>query len=129
MSNIWTVLGLGLLTLVFTLVLKNVKPEYALIVQITGLLAVALISVGGLYVLKQRVEQIFNNHLIDNEIISLCFKLMGICFVSNFASNVCKDAGQTALSVKIETYSKILVVLMTLPLVESIVETIVELIG
>ncbi len=129
MSNIWTVVGIAILTVVFTLVLKGIKPEYALIVQIVGLAVIAVTSLSGIYLLKQRIEQIFNTDIINSEIITFCFKLMGICYISNFASNLCKDAGQTALAVKLETFGKILIVLMTLPLIESIVETVVELIG
>lgn len=129
MNNLSTVLCIGLVTLVFSLVLKSVKPEYALTVQIIGLVAVAIISVSGIYFIKQRFEEIFRDTSVDNDVINFCFKLMGICYISNFASNVCKDSGHTALSVKIETYGKILIVIMTLPLIESIVKTVVEMIG
>ncbi len=129
MNDIWTVLCIGFVTLIFVQVLKGIKPEFALTVQIIGVLAVAVLSLSGIYVFKQKVEQIFTAQYVDSEIINFCFKLMGICYISNFACNLCKDAGNTALAVKIETYSKILIALMTLPLVESIVESVVELIG
>ena len=129
MTDIWTVLGIGFLTLMLTLILRSVKHELALVVQIAGISLIALLLLGGISVIKSEIEAIFPLGGISTDILRICFKAMGICFITSASSSLCRDFGQTALSTNIETAGKVTVVILSLPLIKSITATALELIG
>ena len=56
-------------------------------------------------------------------------KTLGICFLTQFAVDSCKDAGESALASKVELAGKVTVVVMALPLFQSIASTAVSLVG
>ena len=129
MTDIWTIFGIGLLTSIFTLVLKSIKPELALLVELGGMATISILLMGGFLSLKSAVLSIFQTDVLNFDFLNLTFKSIGICFITSFASSICKDFGQTALSATVETAGKIIIVILSLPMVKSITQTALELIG
>ena len=66
---------------------------------------------------------------IDSELLVTVIKAMGVCYITGFASDICRDFGQTSLAGKIELAGKITVVLINVPTIKIIINTAVELIG
>ena len=65
---------------------------------------------------------------IPSEYAQILFKCLGICLITQFASDSCKDAGESSLGTKIDTAGKIALVVISLPLMEKLVETATSLI-
>lgn len=59
----------------------------------------------------------------------ILLKSLGICFLCQFSSDACKDAGQSALASKVELAGKLMIVLIALPMIEDITQTAVGIIG
>ena len=129
MTEIWSVLGLGLLTTAAALFLRQIKPEFSLLVSAAGCVLIALLLMNGISTIKSSLSSILNEKVINSSVLSVVFKSMGICYLTSFASNICKDYGQTALSGNIETAGKITVLILSFPLIKEITDTAVELIG
>lgn len=60
---------------------------------------------------------------------TVLIKTVGICFLCQFTSDACRDAGQSSLASKVELASKISVILTALPLFENILNVSVGLIS
>lgn len=63
------------------------------------------------------------------EYIGILLKVLGVCFLTQFASDACKDAGESAIASKVELAGKVTIVLISLPLFERITQTVLTLIG
>lgn len=55
------------------------------------------------------------------------FKVLGIAYVSEFAAQICRDAGQNALGCKIEIAAKIGVMVLAIPIMMSVLESIIQI--
>lgn len=124
-----SVIGVCVLAASATLFIKRYAPEYALLVSVVsgaGILLFLLASVSGLL---NEAEEIFDISDLDNSLFLLVLKALGICYITNFAADVCRDFGQTSLAAKVELAGKISVVVLTFPLIKQILSTAVELIG
>lgn len=55
-------------------------------------------------------------------------KIIGIAYIAEFGAQVCRDAGEGSIASKIEFAAKILVMVMALPIIVAILETILRLI-
>ena len=64
----------------------------------------------------------------DEEYLTILFKALGICYITQFASDICKDCGENTLAVQAEIAGKIALMLLALPLFGTLAELISELI-
>lgn len=127
--NIFQIVGVALITAILTLLLKKYHKEYAIIAAIVGG-AVLLLSI--IFALSPAIEQIkswFSSTGLVSDGIGILLRAMGICFITQFASDTCKDAGESALASKVELAGKVAVVLIALPLFQSIASTALSLTG
>lgn len=65
---------------------------------------------------------------IDEKYIKVILKMIGIAYVSEFTASICKDAGQNAIAGQVEFFGKMSMIVVSLPVLQSLLETIGELI-
>ena len=56
-------------------------------------------------------------------------KTLGVCYVTQLASDSCKDAGQSAIASKVELSGKVFIVIISLPLFEDLIDIAFSLIN
>ena len=64
---------------------------------------------------------------VGGETAALVFKVTGIALVSEFACQLCRDAGEGALGAKAALAGKVSVLLLALPLLKSLCGMVLEL--
>jgi stage III sporulation protein AD len=75
------------------------------------------------------INTIFEKAGADETYINILFKALGICYITQFASDICKDSGEGALAVQIELAGKVTLLLMALPMFEALTDLVTVLIG
>lgn len=58
------------------------------------------------------------------EYVGVLLKLIGIAYVCEFASSLCKDAGYQAISGQIEVAGRVAMMIITIPVMLAIIDTI-----
>ncbi len=61
--------------------------------------------------------------------IKLILKMIGITYICEFGTQVCKDVGQGAIASQVEVFGKIMVLVTGLPIILAIIEQIVKFEG
>ena len=128
MSTFNVIFGIASITLVAAIVLKQYKPEFSLTIVLVGcalLLLLVLSKLGGVF---EELKGLLNEFSISAEVFGITLKALGICTIAEFASNVSRDFGFTALAGNIELGCKILVCILALPIIKEVVSVAVELI-
>jgi stage III sporulation protein AD len=54
-------------------------------------------------------------------------KIMGIAYVTEFGAQIVRDAGQEAIASKIELAGKVLIMVLAIPIITVVIETVVDL--
>lgn len=110
------------------IILKKDKPIYAtLIVILTSI----LIALRVLVVLEGAIEELESfGTLIGKNVtyIELLLKMVGITYLCEFASSLCKDSGYGTLSNHIELLGKVMIMLAGLPVMKVIISMLEEMI-
>ena len=75
------------------------------------------------------INNIFMRTAADDEFLSILFKSAGICYISQFACDICRDNGENLLASHAELAGKIALIITALPLVDKLVELIGRLSG
>ena len=66
---------------------------------------------------------------IDADIYTGIFKIIGIGYVTEYASEICQDSGSKSISSKIELAGKVTVFVMAFPIFQKLIQVITSLAG
>lgn len=127
MNEIIKIIGIGLISLIIIIIIKQYKPEFAVYVSIiAGILIIYLIfnKLEGIIILLKTIS---NKSGINNEFLELLLKITGISFLAEFTINLCKDSGEGAIASKIEMGTKVIIVSMSIPIISNLLEVITKL--
>ena len=119
---------LGILTIMIAMAMKKGKAEFATFVSFTGSLLIAWIAVqllGGITGSLERLEKLLS---IDMEYIALLMKMIGVTYLSEFASSLCRDAGYSAVAGQIELVGKLTILTIGMPIVLALFELMVAMV-
>ena len=117
---------LGVCGVMLGFLLKGTRPEYAsFITMAVGLLILGL-AVGKVSYLFQIFEKIRESLPIDGSYFATLIKMIGITYIGQFSSSICKDAGYQAIGAQIELFCKLSVMVLSMPVLLALLETIQE---
>lgn len=121
------IIGVGLISLIIIIIIRQYKPEFTLYVSLfAGALILLFImdKIGGIINI---LTSLSNKTAINNEFLTLLIKITGIAFLTEFAVSICKDTGESAIANKVDMGGKVIIVSMSIPIISSLLETIVEI--
>lgn len=120
---------LGVIGVLFAVQLKQEKSEVAIYLCVVISL---LIFVGIIEYLEQLVDTIreIGNYIqIDSSYITTLIKMLGITYLAEFSSGICKDAGYQSIATQIEMFGKLTILVLSLPILLALLRTIQEFLG
>jgi len=124
MDNLFSLVGLGIVAAVVAVVMRQHRPEFALIVSIAaGALILGGVLVAMLPVLSQ-IQAIFGSATVPQQYVQILFRALGLCFITQIACDACKDAGEGAIGAKVELAGKISVLVLSLPLFVHVLDIV-----
>lgn len=127
--NLISVLGVGFCGAIFAVFLKQYKSEYSLVVTVITVIYVTFSAVGWLMPALSELKNLLNKARLSYSNLSVLIKSIGICYITQIASDVCKDSGQAAISSKIELVGRIALCICAIPLYREILSLVETIIG
>ena len=127
MEEIIKIIGIGLTGLVIIIILKQYKPEYAIYVSIIAGIIILFFAMDKISGIVNLLQSISDKTYINKTFLSILLKITGIAFLTEFAVSICSDAGEKAIASKIEIGSKVIIVTMSIPIITSLLELIIEI--
>lgn len=121
------IVGLGLLAAVLALVIKEQKPIFAFLLTVFTGAVIFLFLIGKIATVIQVLEDLAIKANVNIVFLKTVLKIIGIAYIAEFGAQIVRDAGQEAIAAKIELSGKILIMVMAIPIIRVIVETIVKL--
>ncbi|GAB7386822.1 stage III sporulation protein AD [Bacillaceae bacterium] len=121
------IVGLGLVATVLSLVIMEQKPMFAfLLATFTGIIIFLFLigKISGVIAVLEKLAVEANLNMVFLETI---LKIIGIAYIAEFGAQVTRDAGQGAIAAKIELAGKVLIMVMAIPIIQVVIETIIQL--
>lgn len=122
------VAGIGLIASAAAVLLRQYKPEYAMVVSLAAAGLIFGLLVADLIPAFSMMRGLMDRVGFSGEYVRILIKCLGICFLCDLAGQICREAGQGAISAKIDLAGKTAVLLLTLPMFEQLLEIAVSLI-
>lgn len=124
MIKLAVIVVVSLLLIIF---LKDVKREFALILTIACSVILFIFISNDFFSVFEKIYALSSGIGNVNSYVSLMLKILGISLISQFVVDLCRDAGENALASQTEIASKVIILIMTLPLFETVINIIVGL--
>ncbi len=120
------IIGIGLIALIIIIILKQYKPEFAVYVSILAgviILALSLSQISGVINLLNDISSRAN---INGQFLGIILKITGIAILTEFAVSICQDSGEKSIANKIDIGGKAIIMTISLPIISSLLETILK---
>ena len=118
---------IGLVAVFAVLLLKVGKPEFAMAVSLAACVLILLFAGGTLTSVIGELKKLFSYIELPDGYLRILFKILGVAYLAEFGSALCKDAGQSAISGQIELVGKLAILAISMPVVTALFETIAGL--
>ncbi|MGI6588998.1 MAG: stage III sporulation protein AD [Peptococcia bacterium] len=125
--EIFQIVGIGLTGTVLAVYVKESNREIAILISLaTGLILFiyALSKVGAVINILAELATRAN---INMYYLMIVLKIMGIAYIAEFGAQICRDAGEGSTATKIEFAAKILVMVLALPIIVALMESVLRL--
>ncbi|MCD8187327.1 MAG: stage III sporulation AC/AD family protein [Ruminococcus sp.] len=109
---------------IFAVLLRCYCTEQSLMIAIAACAVVMIGFVTMVQPIITQVQKLFADAGISSDYISLIFKALAICFITQITCDICRDSGETAIASGAEIWGRGAITVMALPLIEALVETI-----
>lgn len=122
--SVFKIVLFGLASVILAMQLKQTKPEYGLYISIAAGVGVMLYMLGQLNIITESLQKIAGFISVDMQYLNILFKVIGIAYLCEFASNICKDSGYQSVAGHVELTGKLAILVMSMPIVMSLLDTV-----
>lgn len=126
--HIVQIIGIGLTATILATLLRQQMPSFATLVSLFAGVIILLLLVRSIAGAMQAFQQLTAVAKMNQAFLQTLIRILGIAYVVEFAADVARDAGETALGGRIELAGKIGIVLLALPIFKDVLDVIVHMI-
>ncbi|MCK4259737.1 MAG: stage III sporulation protein AD [Halanaerobiales bacterium] len=124
--GIFQIVGVGIITTILIIVIKEYRPEFAIQLTILFGVLIFLLMMGKINGVVTVLRELAIEANLSMTYLSTIFKIIGIAYIAEFGSQICKDAGEGVIAAKIEFAAKILIIIMALPIMVAVLDSVTK---
>ncbi len=117
---------IGICAVLIGVQFKNGKSEYGIYISLAACIIIFGLGLSYLETIIQTINQIQSYIHVNQDYIAILIKIIGITYIAEFASNLCKDAGHAAISNQIELVGKLTILSISMPILMALLQTMNE---
>ncbi len=118
------IIGIGIVAAILSVTIKDERPEIGALISISAGLAIFFLIAQKLPYIVDTFNKIIGKTRIDTLFVSTLVKIIAIAYITEFGSHICKDMGEDTIASKIELGGKVIIMILGLPILSTLVETV-----
>ena len=126
--DVLQIVAIGLIATVLVVVVKSQKPELALLLSVAAGVIIFLLVLGKIGSIMDIIKDLAARAGINMVYLGTILKIIGIAYIAEFGAQICRDAGEGAVATKIEFASKILIMVLAVPIVVAVLQALLKLV-
>ena len=119
-----TISIIGLVAVLLAVQLKGVKGEYGVYLVVSAGFLIFFYGVSKLETILDTMEKVQGYIKINSVYLGTLMKMIGITYIAEFASGVCKDAGYGSVGTQIEIFGELSILAVSMPILLALMETL-----
>lgn len=126
--DILQISGIALTGAMLVVILQYSKPPLAMLLSIFVGVTIFLLVLSKIGVIIDILQQLSERADISSIYMGTLLKIIGIAYIADFIAQVCRDADQGAIAVKVEMAAKIMVLMLAVPIVVAVLQALLRLV-
>lgn len=122
--EIFRIAAIGIITALCVLVLRENRSDIATLIGITGGAIILLSLIDYFTQIFDFLRRFIEKTGIDGSVIKALVKIVGIGYVADFSAGIVEESGSKALSEKIVLGGKVIIFIMSIPIIKMLFEII-----
>lgn len=122
--DIFRIVGVGFVTAVATIILKQTKPEIAFAATLTGAVLILAFLADEFDEILQSIRTISNASNLEGGLVKTLLKIVGIGYLTEFAAGILNDFGAASVAEKVVLGGKLTILVSALPLIERVISVL-----
>ena len=123
--QILKIVFVGLLVVVSSVLLKQIKPELSFFVSIAGGIVILYLLIDDLSSAFDSIKLLVSKTSVDFSLFKSVLKVVGIGYITEFGSSLCIDSGNSSIAEKIMFAGKISILMISMPIINKLIEIVV----
>lgn len=116
--------AMGIIAIMLAVIFKKDKPEMSLYISITACVIILIWGISKLEVILSAVNELQGHINLNKAYVGILVKIIGITYVTEFSSSLCKDSGYQAIAEQIELVGKLSILAISMPIMLALLDTI-----
>lgn len=125
--DIVKIVGIGIIAVIIITIIKQYKPEFAIYVSILAGIIIFFMVFENLSGIIDLINDLTLKSNVNSDFIKILLKITGIAFLAEFAVQICMDLGESALANKLDLGGKVIIISLSIPILSSLIETVVQI--
>lgn len=125
--NMVQIAGFAIVGCCLILTIRQWRPEFAMLLSAAIGVLLLLTCIPQIQEILGKIQDISSMSAMQEDVIAVIFKVIGIVYVTEFVASVCKDAKEEAMALKVQIAGKLVILSFALPLMVDILETIADM--
>ena len=126
--DIIQIAGIAIIAVVMVAVLRQSRPELALVLGIGAGTIILIMILDSLFEVVYTFYGLAESAAMDSGLFKSVLKIVGVGYIAEFTSSICLDAGNKSVSDKVMLAGKVGIMLLALPIIKSLVGVISEMV-
>lgn len=118
--------ALGLVAVLLAVQFKSKGGEFGTYLIMGAGLVLFFFGTGKMQTIVDTARQIQGFININSVYLTTLLKMVGITYIAEFASGICKDAGYGSMGTQIEIFGKLSILAVSMPIILALLETLQE---
>lgn len=124
MMGIIAICVFALISAVICMTVSRSSAGFRLFISAAACAMILLRTSDELSGILSQIRSIFDESSLDHSYVLILIKGLGICYITNFAVSVCRDCGETAIASQTLLAGRIALLVISLPMLEDLIEII-----
>lgn len=126
--NLIAVSFAAVIVVLIAIKIKDMDSGYGVILSMAGCVMVMYFVVSRFRQITDYIDRITAYISVNITYIDVILKMIGLAYVCQFSSNLCRDAGYNAIASQVEMAGKISLILLSMPVLMSVIDLVVKIV-
>ena len=122
--EILKIVTLAMTGVILASLMKSVNKELSIYIVLATVIILFLFIIDELTDIFHFLEGIYDNITYGKVFFPVILKVLAAAYITDFAAQLCKDAGESAIGSKVELAGKVMIFYLAMPILTAILELI-----
>lgn len=118
----------AVIVVLIALKLREMGSGYGILMSIGACVMMMYFVIGRFRQIAGYIDRLVSYVSVDITYIDIILKMIGIAYICQFATDICRDAGYQAIASQVEMAGKISLILLSMPVLMSVIDLVVAIV-